>query len=398
MNKRFFRFVSVLVGVVCSMGSVSAQEAMCQDAITHVSQDSLVNFIKEVTGRKQVMISGQLQTIESRYAFHPGNDLAATYLKEKCESYGFRIEDIPYSNTGRNIVAYKKGTVLDKQAYILCAHYDCVGSSTVPFQGADDNASGVAALLEAARVLHSVSFPYTIVLAFWDEEEIGLVGSKAFAPDGPVGYWDVKGVINLDMIGWDGNNDSLAMIHTMPVGNSTDLALKMAELNRKYGTALNTVIKNPGEKNTDQQSFWLAGATAIGLTEDYDHDFNPNWHAWSDSLERMHLPYFTNVSRLAIAAICDLAATGIVTGNMEISKENLMIYPNPAHDILMVHATYRMRGATLSVYDLAGAKVISLPGIDEPEMQLDVAGLRKGMYILEVSLDDQVFRYRFVKG
>jgi hypothetical protein len=379
------------------LGRAYAQQPECQSAIDLVRQDSLMRFVKIITGREEALIAGQLQTISSRYAFHPGNDLAAEYLKEHCAGYGFSIQDIPFSGTGRNIVAYKNGTQSDKQAYILCAHYDCVGSSNAPFQGADDNASGVAAVLESARVLNSLNFPYTIVLAFWDEEELGLLGSQAFAPDGPLGYWDVKGVINMDMIAWDGDNDSLAMIHAMPVASSVSLALKMTELNVKYQTELQTVIQNPGETNTDQQSFWFTGATAVGLTEDYENDFNPHWHQWSDSLEYMNLPYFTKISRLAIAAICDLGKTGKVTGTGELTKNSFMIYPNPVATRLTVQTNHRLQSGSVIVYDLAGNEELR-HAFSGDHIELDASELKDGIYFMEIRTNGESFRYRFIKA
>lgn len=241
----------LLLAVLCFCNTLLAQQAICTQAVNAVSQDSLTENVLKLTGRKRISLNGVDTIIASRQANHWGNNIAADYIKHVCTQYGFVSEDLPYSNTGRNIVMYKSGTVKTKTAYILCAHYDCVGSVTLPFQGADDNASGVAALLEAARVLQNDSFPYTLVLAFWDEEEIGLIGSKAFAPDGPLGFWDVKGVINLDMIGYDGNNDSLGLVHVKPIGNSILLGEKLISLNQKMKIGLQTRVKNPGETATD---------------------------------------------------------------------------------------------------------------------------------------------------
>lgn len=364
-------------------------------AINKVSQDSLVYFVKALSGREAVVINGQSHIIESRFATHLGNIVAADYLKQTLTQYRFLVEDIPFSNSGRNIVAFKNGKVNTKQAYILCAHYDCVGNATMKFQGADDNASGAAALLEAARVLQSVDFPYTLILAFWDEEEVGLLGSKAFAPDGPVGFWDVKATINLDMIGYDGNVDSLAMIHTFPVGNSVSLAQKIMEVNTRYQTDLQTTIKNPGNKSTDHNSFWNVGATAIGLTEDYDKDFNPNWHLWGDSIENMHLPYFTKMSKLAIAAICDITQTGRLTGLKDFPTLDFSIYPNPAFNALTLQLNAAING-TVRIYNVMGKEIFK-HSIDITNNVLNLEELPAGYYVLEVKSGDAIVQKSFIK-
>ncbi len=374
-----------------------AQESECAAALLQVKQDSLVHFVKILSGREPAIINGQQEVITSRFASHPGNNLAADYLKQTLTGYGFTVQDIPFSSSGRNIVAYKNGTALQTQAYILGAHYDCVGNATMAFQGADDNASGAAALLEAARVLQSTYFPYTIILAFWDEEENGLLGSKAFAPDGPLGFWDVKATLNLDMIGYDGNNDSLAMIHTFPVGNSVSLASRLAEINEKYGTGLQTTIKNPGDKSTDQQSFWIVGATAVGLTEDYNHDFNPNWHLWSDSIENMHLPYFTNMSKMAIAAICDISKTGKLTG---VAEEQVLVYnsyPNPVREVLHMELSKPVTDAMMRVFSLTGV-CVQMQLCSGKKLFLQTAALPAGYYIVEIRSEEGVVNRSFIKG
>lgn len=389
------RFIFCIYLITCML-STQAQESECAAVLLQVKQDSLVHFVKVLSGREATIINGQSEVIESRFATHPGNDLAAGYIKQTVTQYGFNVQDIPFSSSGRNIVAYKNGTNSNTQAYILCAHYDCVGNATMRFQGADDNASGVAALLEAARVLQSINFPYTIILAFWDEEENGLLGSKAFAPDGPLGFWDVKAAINLDMIGYDGNHDSLAMIHTFPVGSSVSLAAKMVEMNSRYQTGLQTRIKNPGEKATDQQSFWIVGATAIGLTEDYDHDFNPNWHLWSDSIENMNLPYFTQMSKLAIAAICEISKTGKLTGISEQESLRFVMYPNPVTDVLFIQLNSPMNNVTLRIYDITG-HCVQMASYDGTKLQLQTEELTSGYYILEVTAAEGKMHKGFVK-
>ncbi|MES2780156.1 MAG: M20/M25/M40 family metallo-hydrolase [Bacteroidota bacterium] len=393
MIQRFIVFILVLTNIITAY----AQESECATALLQVKQDSLVHFVKVLSGRQAVVINGQSEVIESRFATHPGNNLAAEYIKQTVIGYGFNVQDIPFSSSGRNIVAFKNGTDIITQAYILSAHYDCVGNATMQFQGADDNASGVAALLEAARVLQSINFPYTIILAFWDEEENGLLGSKAFAPDGPLGFWDVKAALNLDMIGYDGNHDSLAMIHTFPVGNSVSLADKLMEMSLTYEMGLHTLIKNPGDKSTDHQSFWSVGATAVGLTEDYDHDFNPNWHLWGDSIENMHLPYFTQMSKLAIVSICDISKTGKLTGERELSSFTFSLYPNPVSDVLHLQLNRFIQTGEVRVYDIMGT-CVQHTLITGNELILPLAPLPSGYYIVEIHSEEGQTRRSFIKA
>ena len=94
---------------------------------------------------------------------------------QRFTEYGYTTQRHEYE-TGVNVIGVKQG--LDPQApqVILSAHYDHIDGC----QGADDNASGVAALFEAARILGDADFSNTLVVACWDEEERGLIGSTAY--------------------------------------------------------------------------------------------------------------------------------------------------------------------------------------------------------------------------
>jgi hypothetical protein len=263
------------------------------------------------------------------------------------------------------------------------------------FEGADDNASGVAALLETARVMQHETFPYTVILAFWDEEETGLTGSLAFAPDGPAGYWDVKASVNLDMIGYDGNGDSLAMIHSFSSGYSDVLASKLVEVNRLYQTGLNIRIKNPGDNATDHYSFWLKGGTAVGLTEDYDNDFSPHWHQMSDSLGNMSISYFTRMSRLACAAICEITETGNYVSLDELEVPVFFtVFPNPVTGVVQLPNTFDWQHGVLGVFNIMGEQV---SGFTLEGNAVNLTNLPAGWYTLRFQSGKTVALTRLIK-
>jgi len=96
--------------------------------------------------------------------------------KSRFEESGFTVELHDYG-TGVNVVGRKTGVEAPSEQVIVSAHYDHLPGCP----GADDNASGVAAVLELARVVKNASFSRTLVLACWDEEETGLEGAEAYA-------------------------------------------------------------------------------------------------------------------------------------------------------------------------------------------------------------------------
>ncbi len=187
------------------------------EIINQTNLDSLVSFVRILSGEDSVWIGNTRVLIQNRGS--SGGDLAADYLIQKLESYNLEVYDQVYSSTGRNVYAVQEGYLYPEKQYIICAHYDAVDVYC-----ADDNASGVAAVIEAARILSKYDFKYTLIYALWDEEEIGLVGSNYYASQASSNQDEIQGVLNMDMLAWDGNNDGLLDIHTQNAGNSNDIA------------------------------------------------------------------------------------------------------------------------------------------------------------------------------
>jgi len=210
-----------------------------------------------------------------------------------------------YSATGRNVYAVQTGTEFPNQYYIICAHYDDMPPGLIA-PGADDNASGTAAVLEAARIFSQYSSPYTVIYALWDEEEIGLFGSDSFATQAATQGDSIRGVLNLDMLAWDSDNDDIADIHTNNVSNTNELINKVLQVNSDYGIGLDLDIVNFGALLSDQKPFWDNGYGAILLIEDYE-DFNQYWHTPDDRIVHFNNPYFHKMSRLGIGTLATLA-------------------------------------------------------------------------------------------
>ncbi|MBD2776991.1 M20/M25/M40 family metallo-hydrolase [Iningainema tapete] len=118
------------------------------------------------------------------------------YITTELKRLGWQPKLEKFSD-GVNIFAERKGTDQKAGAILIGAHYDTVYISP----GADDNASGVAVMLEMARLLGSRPTPRTLQLAFFDKEEAGLLGSKAFVKDS-THLENLQGVIVMDMVGY----------------------------------------------------------------------------------------------------------------------------------------------------------------------------------------------------
>lgn len=332
---RFMRYLSNMKRIVLLLflsnivAPLFAQHALVQQLTGQINQDSLITYVKQLTGLLPVHTTEGDKVISNRLSGTAGNELTALFIKQKLSSWGVSYKEVNFSSTGQNIIAEIKGR-REGRIMLAGAHFDAVGSNNTQFfyPGADDNASGTAAILEMVRVCAGLQFPVTLQFAFWDEEEQGLVGSRANAPD----FMNkLVGYINLDMIAYDSNNDSSFEIHARPAGYSPEMATRTYDLVSLYQVPLVPHLVNPGDPNTDHGSFWENNLTAIGINEEYTTDFSPHWHKLTDSLVYFNVSYFTRMSRFAATAFLHFA---LDTQNLlavdEPSANDLVdVYPNP---------------------------------------------------------------------
>ena len=293
-----------LISLFVLQTNLFPQSPVVQQIIDSVNIDSLIFFVKELSGEVPTIINGTSQTILSRHRDQPGNALAETYLKQKLESYGLPVTIQNYSSTGNNVLATQLGTTYPNKKFIICAHYDAMPEGPIA-PAADDNASGTAAVLEAARILAQYTFPYTVVYALWDEEEQGLFGSKYYSTQAAAEGDSILGVINLDMIAYDSNSDFICWVHDRAVGSSIQLYNNMTEVNNRYGINLNLVQRNPGSYLSDHSPFWDKGYAAILFIEN-GNDFNQYYHTINDRVQYFNKPYFLKAARLSLGTLAVL--------------------------------------------------------------------------------------------
>jgi len=272
--------------------------------------DSLIGLITEQTitdlevqliGDVPVIVNGEEHTIASRYANSPTNPIAAAWIYEQFEDMGLQVEYQYFGSKGENVIATLPGTLFPDQQYIICAHYDDMPSQNFA-PGADDNASGVVAVLEAARLLNGMSPLYTVKFIAFDEEELGLIGSWEYADDAASQGDDILGVLNLDMIAYDSNNDNMMSISvntaSTPFADYFISAMEIYEPEMSYNFISTTA--------SDHYPFWANGYKAILAIEDWN-DFHAYYHTIYDNFANLNIPYFHKMTRVAVATISSLA-------------------------------------------------------------------------------------------
>lgn len=332
-----------------------------QECIEQVSLDSLVKTVRILSGEDSVWMGDSLVRIAERMN-DPDNEEAAEYIHRRLAAYGLSVHNQQYSETGLNVIAVQSGSGGPGKPIMLCAHYDAVD-----FYCADDNASGAAAVLEAARILSRRKLTRPLLYAFWDEEETGKIGSMYYASGSDPGAPETGGVINLEMFGWDGNGDSVMEIHARDIANSDSLADVLVRIDSAYALSLNPVVYNPGAEGSDHGSFWAHGFGAVAVTQAYwGGDFNPFYHSSEDRIARFNLPYFRELTRLAVGAAAALTlsapdADADPGPSMPPDGFELSNAPNPFNASTVIQYRIPRDGRVrLSVCDIRGRRIAVL--------------------------------------
>jgi Zn-dependent M28 family amino/carboxypeptidase len=285
---------------------------LVQLILDRVNSTTLKNWIDNLT-------SFQTRHTKSEYI-----EDVAYWLKNELQSvcngrvyfHNFTHSDQGKSYALKNIICDQgsASTNDDKGHHILIsAHYDSrmedMNQSNARAPGADDNASGVAAVLELARVLSKVGLKDNIQFVLFSGEEQGQWGSLAYVKQQQLNSSKVDLVMNLDMVGYPSLGLENVIIE-YDLGNkittndvySKNLAKFIAQIDSEY-TNLEASLRTLGK--TDLLPFEAIGKTVIGL-HDGGSDLNPNYHSISDTPGTLDIGYLTSTTKLALATILNL--------------------------------------------------------------------------------------------
>ncbi|UCG43548.1 MAG: M28 family peptidase [candidate division WOR-3 bacterium] len=265
------------------------------------------------------------------------------------------------SYTWRNVLGRIQGRSGPDTIWMASAHFDSY--STDPCQvapGADDDASGVAALVEAARVLGIRAFETSIVLAAFSGEEQNFIGSTEYVryilPARP----NIAGLVNLDMIGFREQEWAIDVISD---SGSEGLADSFAAIAMEYVPGLGVrKIVDPGMRYWDCNPFWDAGYRAVSVVE---REFNPAYHTPGDTLGLLVMPYAADVTKSMIATLACLARcapSGMNQGGHGNGPDlQVQAWPNPLTGRTVVrYAVPSQTWVELGVYDIGGKKTRTL--------------------------------------
>lgn len=256
-------------------------------------------------------------------------------------------ERVPTPTRLVDVVAIQRGTERPNEVVIVQGHIDSRASdvlnATIDAPGANDDGSGTALVLEAARVLSRQKFPSTIVYAALSGEEQGLLGGKLLADYAAEHGWTIKAVFNNDIVGGSRGSDGwkddthVRILSEGPRADGTD-ALRAAQ--RRFGGENDSPSRNLSRwlaglatsdatglevrqiwradrmgRGGDQLPFSDKGYPAVRFTvavEDYEHQHQDlrteNGVKFGDTIDEMDFPYLAKVVRLNVRGLAALAA------------------------------------------------------------------------------------------
>jgi Zn-dependent M28 family amino/carboxypeptidase len=286
---------------------------------THPPNSAISVLLDEVSLNKLKQCVTTLAVPRHFRANASANQQTAEFIQQYFSDLGYRVIR---QGSYDNILALPKD-YQGEPLWLVSAHFDSVPDSP----GADDNASAVAALLEAARVLANAERRLPVAFVAFNCEEDGLVGSTDFVANYlPTSGLTIAGLHNLEMVGYCNHApDSQCAPQGLPikipatgdflgiVGNqkSNFLVDRITQQAADYVAALPVIGLKiylgaerlvPDLSRSDHDPFWRAGIPAVMWTDTSEFR-NPNYHRVTDTPETLDYEFLANVTRLLVASL-----------------------------------------------------------------------------------------------
>jgi hypothetical protein len=364
----------------------------------------------------------------SRVKFTPGGDSAAAYIKREFDALGLASVVVdtftlpakaPFNTTPLfNVVATLPGTVNPESLFVIGAHYDCsasrMGSWSTSWQsiaapGADDNATGVAVMLEAARILANPVGGFrprhTIVFAGYGSEESNPADSAALSHGGSrfhaaklqASGAGISGMVSVDMVGYN-KSWLFTSIITNPASRWLADIFHQSIARNAIGI-YDSIAQNASATYSDHDRFWAAGYPAVCLMEYAPPWVNgtyyrasPLYHTSSDSFGSVKMDLVRRVAQMTVASVARVAGdilTGIEASAFASGSPQGPVlfqnYPNPFNPETAVGYHLPAAGnAKLTVFDLLGREVATLASGPHAggshTVRFNASGLPSGVY------------------
>ena len=286
--------------------------------------------------------------------------------------------------TGRNVIAYLPAAndTPDTPVLVIGAHYDHLGrgdSNSLArkgeehqiHNGADDNASGTATLMELAQMLanerdaHPEEFPYGIVFASWSGEELGIIGSSYFVEHPTVAKERIAAYLNFDMVGRMKDNTLIVQ------GTGSSDVWKSLVEKGNVAAGFNIKMDDDPYLPTDVTAFYPKGVPVIAFFTGSHEDY----HRPTDDADKLNYPDMERVGKFAAAMVMNLE-----------KRSERPAYLQVAQSKEAAGSRANMRVSLGTIPDYSGGEIegVKLSGV-RADGPADKAGIKGGDVIVELA-------------
>ncbi|SFH78405.1 M28 family metallopeptidase [Halpernia frigidisoli] len=387
-------------------------------------------FTQEYKNRADLVLQTNLQTYNADLVskgirhlgstasytnYYSNNKAALDYIVAKLKTFGYTDADMVIQNVGTtakpilNLILTKIGVDAQKKNtfVIMGGHFDSVAAGV----GANDNLSGVAAILETARILKNVNTNYTVKFIFFNAEESGtyngvsggLFGSTQYANSLPNGT-SIKVMFNLDMVG--GNTSLTNNSITCEADKYNNVTTGTQSSNDAESLVMTTQLKNcvplysnltglfSNAYSSDYMPFENKGFVITGFYERMTDasggviEPNPTYHKSTDIAANVSYPYLVQTTKAALGAMqhfSEADTNSAVLATTEAKDfNNFKIYPNPAKEVINITVPNTDK-YEITLIEPSGKVLIK----DNNKKQINTSKLKNGIYYVILKTSKQ---------
>lgn len=375
MNRIPLWLAATLLSATAFGQTIVQRDPVIAGMVGQVNADSLKSYIQQLVdfGTRHTMstvddpkkgIGAARKWVVSRFnewARQSGGRMTAFVDSTTLQPDGRRISEA--TNLG-NALAILKGTdTADKRLFIISGHIDSrvsdVMNKTAEAPGANDDASGVAAVMECARIMSRQSFPVTVIFVALSGEEQGLLGAQYMAKKAKDQGWQIEAVLNNDIMGSNNSHDTKIIDNTrvrvfsegLPAFDTEKTAAQIRNLgmeNDGKARQLARYVKEVGERYVDQlevkliyrndrflrggdhTSFIQQGFAAVRITEMNENFLHQHQDLrtekgveYGDKIEFMDFEYLRKNTALNLACLANLAKAPAMPQEVKVETRGL---------------------------------------------------------------------------